>query len=224
MANKIRERTPPFAVGAVFGQLTIESYIGRSPRSIKVYKALCSCGAPVIVLHSDLNRGDTKSCGCLKRGILSERNRAATNPNKQTGSPEYESWAAARYRCLSPSSKDYPKYGGAGVTFCLAWADSFPSFFDHIGPRPKGTSLDRIDNELGYEPGNVRWATPSEQCANRSTTRWVEVDGKRLPAATAALLLGITPASAYKRLQTKGTIYGDPRSNRKGPNSKVAES
>ena len=215
-------RVAPFQPGAVFGRLTIEEHLGRSPRGIKAYRAICLCGDHVIVLHSDLRRGDTTSCGCAKRDAVIARNKALAKGQKHAMLPEYSSWAAARRRCLNKRAKDYMRYGGAGVTFCNVWAVSFAAFLDHIGPRPTGTSLDRIDSTKGYEPGNVRWATAEEQCANRKTTRWVDVNGVSMPAAQAANLLGITPTAAYKRLKNKGTIYGDPRSNRKNQNQELA--
>lgn len=78
-----------------------------------------------------------------------------------------------RRRCLDPNHAKYADYGGRGITVCEAWAESFESFFDHIGLRPgPGYSLDRINNDRGYEPGNVRWATASQQNKNRRQKTW----------------------------------------------------
>jgi hypothetical protein len=88
-------------------------------------------------------------------------------------SAEYRSWGAMKWRCLDPKNKDYPRWGGRGVTIHPAWIDSFEEFYRHIGKRPAGASLDRIDNEKGYYPGNVRWASRSEQQRNRTMAyRW----------------------------------------------------
>ena len=108
-------------------------------------------------------------------------------------SPEYSSWMAMKGRCLDPGHKDYPRWGGRGITVCKEWANSFEAFFSHIGPRPSGTSLDRKDNRLGYHPGNVRWATRSEQQRNRRDSRRWHIRGREFETlAEAAIAFGVT--------------------------------
>lgn len=83
-------------------------------------------------------------------------------------SPTYRVWCAIKDRCLNPNSKtSYPKYGGRGITICDRWRDSFEAFLEDMGERPEGTSIDRIDNNKGYEPGNCRWADKWTQSRNR---------------------------------------------------------
>lgn len=81
--------------------------------------------------------------------------------------PEYRSWRAMKARCLNPNDPCWATYGGRGITICDAWCESFERFLADMGPRPGGHSLDRIDNDRGYGPDNCRWATASEQAANR---------------------------------------------------------
>ena len=89
---------------------------------------------------------------------------------------------------------------------CAAWAGSFDVFFVAMGVRPNGTTLGRIDNAKGYEPGNCRWETASQQGRNTTRTRWIEANGERLPLPTWAERLGITPHALRHRIKK----WGDP--------------
>lgn len=158
---------------------------------IALYK--CACGNQVEALRSRVKNGYTRSCGCLA---------SDTKPNLRHGmrnSPEYSSWQSMKGRCLDHSNKDYPRWGGRGVTVCKEWIDSFEAFFSHIGPRPPGTSLDRIDNNRGYEPGNVRWATASEQMQNtRAAYQW-HIKGHTFPTVYAAAKhFGVSAHSVWR--------------------------
>lgn len=87
------------------------------------------------------------------------------------GSPEYNAWRSAKQRVTNPNNPRYSSYGGRAIIVAAEWIDDFAAFFAHIGPRPVGTSLDRIDNDGNYEPGNVRWATRSVQQSNQRRQR-----------------------------------------------------
>lgn len=121
-----------------------------------------------------------------------------TKPNRKSHPAEYNSWKNARQRCRNPRPKD-KKY--AGVTFSEEFA-SFASFMAHVGPkRDSSWTLDRIDNDLGYLPGNVRWARPRQQAENRSSTHWVEHEGEKRTLKRWAEHLGIASSTLYARFK-----------------------
>ena len=92
-----------------------------------------------------------------------------THGNCQFGkvTPEYKAWIGAKYRTRNVNAQSYSDYGGRGIGIAPEWLHDFPAFYAHIGPRPEGNQLDRIDNDGDYAPGNVRWATRSEQAHNK---------------------------------------------------------
>lgn len=92
--------------------------------------------------------------------------------------PEYRSWNSMRQRCNNPNNDRYFRYGGRGIRVCEAWSD-FAQFLRDMGPRPKGHTLERKNNDGNYEPPNCKWATPKEQQNNTCLTIYVEHDGKR---------------------------------------------
>ncbi len=114
--------------------------------------------------------------------------------------PTYRAWLNMRYRCLSPSNKDYPSYGGRGITICERW-DSYKSFLADMGECPPGLQLDRIDNEKGYSLNNCRWATRREQANNTRRNRWVTVDGRTQTIAQWARELNVPYGRIYDRLR-----------------------
>lgn len=117
--------------------------------------------------------------------------------------PEYQIWAAMKQRCLNPKCLKYPRYGGRGITMDPRWVDSFQTFLKDVGKRPSPKhSIERKDNDKGYFPGNVKWATGKEQARNTSRNRYVTFRGRRLVLAHAAELAGIDRKRAQDRLES----------------------
>ncbi len=120
-----------------------------------------------------------------------------------TGTPEYRAWSGLRGRCCCPSNRAFPNYGGRGIKVCERWLHSFENFLADLGPKPTPLhSIDRIDNDGNYEPGNVRWATRTQQQRNTRMCRIVEFNGVRQTAAEWAEQLGIRRHSFIRRLNT----------------------
>ena len=125
---------------------------------------------------------------------------------KRTRTPEYRCWSSIKTRCYNPNSRGYQWYGARGISMCQAWRDSFTAFLAHIGQRPTDLhTLDRIDNDGNYEPGNVRWATRNEQSQNTRLTRLLAHDGETLSLSAWARRLGIDPKSLRERLRHNST-------------------
>ena len=154
--------------GHTYGRLLV---LSRHPERTKAGKiqwiCRCACGTVTVVRRNNLRSGNTASCGCLFRGATAGR---ATHGHRVAGksTPEYRAWRSMKTRCLVPTSRSYPGYGGRGIKVCQRWVESFDAFLADVGSRPSADlSLDRIDNDGDYEPGNVRWATRSQQQRNK---------------------------------------------------------
>ena len=132
---------------------------------------------------------------------------------------EYRAWINMRSRCNTPSSTGYETlYGGRGIRVCPEWEASFQRFLKDVGPRPSPRhSLDRIDGDGHYEPGNCRWATQVEQCRNLRTNHLVEVDGQAIPLAAAVEGTGLAYNTVLYRLKRGWTVeQALTRATRKG--------
>jgi hypothetical protein len=155
--------------GQQFGRLTVIERMPPGYRRLKrvFWRCQCSCGNERIIVYDSLAAGYSKSCGCLRKDTYRKNFRTHGMTNTRT----FAIWANMLSRCKNPNVPHYERYGGRGIKVCERWL-IFTNFLADMGERPsRKHSIDRIDNDRGYEPSNVRWATVNEQAANRRKRR-----------------------------------------------------
>lgn len=182
-----------------FGRLLALGPISKTRFGNLVWQCQCDCGKICNVASSDLRKGDTKSCGCWNSDMLKSRNTSHGLAHTFI----YRTWRHIIGRCTNPTNSRYVDYGGRGITISPEWRHDFLVFHDHVSGLPhcgeEGYSLDRQNNSLGYFPGNVRWATPTQQMRNTRVNRMVEFAGKTQPLIVWAEKLGIK----YRTLRSR---------------------
>lgn len=145
--------------GKRFSNLVVVARVSSDKQGVR-WSCQCDCGGTIVAYAKELRAGHTKGCGC--------RQKRRTHGLSFT--PTYRSWCAMHVRCGSPRHPAFHRYGGRGITVCDRWKGrgGFDAFLSDMGIRPPGRTLDRINNDGKYEPGNCRWSTPKEQRANQS--------------------------------------------------------
>ena len=131
--------------------------------------ARCDCGCEVSRRTNALRSGRAQSC--MSAGCRLAIVRANLKTHGLTDTPEYVSWSSMIQRCTNSKRRGFRHYGGRGISICDQWRHSFETFLADMGPRPDGTSIDRIDVDGNYEPSNCRWATDAQQARNRTNRK-----------------------------------------------------
>jgi hypothetical protein len=183
--------------GQIFGRLTILEQVENKNGRVQ-WKCQCECGNIIFVQSGCLRGGHTKSCGCL----CLEINREKATIHGMCNTPEYNVWTLIKKRCCNPSDEAFKNYGGRGITICDEWNNDFMAFYNYVGPRPsKKHSIDRINNNSGYRPGNVRWATRYEQNNNGRNNHEITIHGWTMNLGQWAHFVGKSRQTIFSRLQ-----------------------
>lgn len=181
--------------GHRFGRWTV---ISRAPNRGRRthWNCRCDCGKTSSIDSNNLRTGLTVSCGCYQSELTtvrSTRHGLMTTGHRK----EYSAWLDAKRRCFEPSHRQFKHYGGRGITMCREWAESVEQFFKDMGPCPTGLTLDRINNDGNYEPGNCRWTTRQIQIRNQRRSVKITHNGETLSLDEWAAKTGI-PAPALR--------------------------
>lgn len=151
-------------IGKAYGRLTVLEYSHTNKHYDKYWKTKCNCGNIKTVLATSLVSGNVRSCGCLRKEI-SSRNTGVIK-HGLTYKRMYKSWHNMIDRCTNKKHPKFKYWGGRGIKVCDRWF-KIENFFDDMGERPKGLTLERINNDGNYEPNNCKWATYKEQNNNK---------------------------------------------------------
>lgn len=186
--------------GYQYGRLAVIGFSRRHSRKT-FWHCQCECGIVLEVAASYLQSGKTRSCGCLRIEVSTQR--ATTHGMRHT--PEYRSYIHAKDRCNRHNDPRYADYGGRGIEFRFT---SFEHFHEHLGDRPSPHhSLDRFPNNDGhYEPGNVRWATRTQQARNTRSNRHITYNGQTKLLIEWSRETGVSPGLFIHRLKSGWSI------------------
>ena len=178
--------------GKKFSRLTVVS-LNRIENGVKIWNCTCRCGNKTQANTASLNNGHKKSCGCLQTDTR------AMGTHNMTYTKTYKTWGSMIQRCTNPHHRNYRLYGGRGITICDKWLN-FAGFFEDMGVRPNGLTLDRIDGDKGYFKENCRWATPKEQTNNTSRNVLITCYEKTHSVSEWSRILGINKKTLWNRL------------------------
>ena len=185
--------------GQRFGRLVVLRRRGSDAKGQAMWICQCQCGITTVVRTSDLNNGNSRSCGC---GIREQMKRGLRLTHGMSGTPEHRIWKHMMGRCYTPTDHKYPIYGGRGITIDVRW-HRFENFLADMGPRPSPIhSIERVDNHGPYSPQNCIWADIKTQARNKRTVLKYSYYGQVKTLPEWAEITGISRNNLYHRIVT----------------------
>lgn len=197
----------------------LDSHIGTEHSRLKViawrrdhngqisFHCECRCGTKKWMRRYHVMTGLVRSCGCYLKELTTNRSTIHGGAKRKRASPEYRTWLKMRSRCTDKNDPRYENYGGRGIGVHQDWNGrcGFLNFLSHVGLRPSEFhSIDRIDNDGNYEPGNVRWATDGQQATNTTKVRLFTHAGRTACLSVWAREIGIGASSLSRRIRAWG--------------------
>lgn len=196
--------------GRTFGRWRVIQCVGRTKSGGALWECECECGNIRNVDGHSLRSGVSKSCGCLGAEHRIEASKKVVTKHGGRNERLYSVWQGIKERCFNKNNRNYAQYGGRGISMCKEWEDysvfrawAIENGYDKDAPYSKCT-LDRIDNNLGYNPENCRWVTSMEQCNNRSSNHLVTFNGEKHTISEWARITGIRKDTLRRRIMCYG--------------------
>lgn len=206
--------------GQMFNRWTVLERAPDKAHGVGRWLCRCKCGSERAVYASLLKNSGSRSCGCHKAEVLAAGRHGHTKRGWK--SRTYLAWGGLIGRCTNPRNPKYPRYGARGITVCERWRSDFVNFLADMGECPPALTIDRINNDGNYEPGNCRWATRKEQQNNRSACHYLTLNGETLTVTEWTVRLGICHNTILDRIEKDWPIERVLSSRRfNGTNARV---
>ena len=191
-----------------FGKLIVTKKTGSMRNGNFEWECICDCGNKTTSITASLRNGNKRSCGCLH--LESAKNKdIKSKKHGMWNTPTYKTWQQMKSRCNDKSNASYKSYGSKGISVCDSWLESFENFLSDMGVRPKGMTIDRIDNSKAYFKENCRWQTPKEQANNRRSNVIVYNNGNKLTVEKYSKLINLSDSGARFRLKKEFNRIGN---------------
>lgn len=185
--------------GKRFGNLKVLNFEGVNKNQKATWLCKCDCGNTKTIIAGNLKNGKSISCGCVQKDIL--RNNRKTHGKSNTSL--YKLFSGIKRRCLNKNDSNFNNYGGRGIEICEEWLNDYDSFYSWANENgyKEGLSIERIDNDKGYNPNNCKWIEMSEQSKNRRCNKYIEINGDIKTISEWARLVGIDRNTISRRLK-----------------------